>query len=354
MMRLGIQSILAGLLVILADTSVSRGETATEPPDFKEVYEIIRAHLPDISQPQLERAAVIALVSALSPRVILVSGEPEAARSGPLLSRVHVFDGDIAYLRIERVENGLAEAVRKSCESLAATNKLKGLVLDLRYTAGTDYAAAADVADVFLSKERPLLNWGRGMVKSKEKADALTLPVATLVNHQTSRAAEALAAVVRETGAGLVLGNPTAGQAMIAQEFPLRNGERLRIATAPIQVGEGATLTAEGLKPDITVKVSPEEERGYYADAFRAPPSPGLLASAGLSSTNQSSGTNRARRTRYNETELLRERREGPFLEANHPARREYEPEKALVHDPALARALDLLKGLAVVRQSRS
>src|SRR5207249_9956902 len=69
--------------LILAQPRVSRGETAAEPPDFKEVYELIREHLPGMSQAQLDRTAVTALVKALSPKVKLVSGEPEASSSGP-------------------------------------------------------------------------------------------------------------------------------------------------------------------------------------------------------------------------------------------------------------------------------
>ena len=70
--------------------------------------------------------------------------------------------------------------------------------------------------------------------------------------------------------------------------------------------------------------------------------------------TNQASGTNRAvRRPRFNEAELVRERREG-ISEADMTALGSREPEKPMVTDPALARALDLLKGLALVRQSHS
>src|SRR5207249_8554408 len=103
-------------------------------------------------------------------------------------------------------------------------------------------------ADLFLNKERALLNWGNGVVKSKEKKDAITVPIAVLVNSRTAGAAEALAGVLRETGAALILGSQTAGQAMITQEFPLKNGERVRISTAPVQLGDGSTLSSQGIK----------------------------------------------------------------------------------------------------------
>ena len=355
MIRRGIFSALAGLLLTVTNISVLRADTPAEPPDFKEVYELIRAHAAGLSQPQLDHAAVQALVSALAPKVMLVSGDNQPTNaSQPLLSKTNLYEGEIGYLRVGRVGNGLPEAVRKGYEALAGTNKLKGVVLDLRYAAGTDYAGAAGVADLFVTKERPLLNWGSGMVKAKEKTDALTVPVAVLVNHQTSGAAEALAALLRETGTGLVIGNRTAGQAMIAEDFPLKNGERLRIATAPIQVGDSTTLSAEGVNPDIPVRVSADDERAYYADAFRSFETTNLFSSAGLSLGNQGSTTNRTRRARFNEAELIRERREGPLLDTDVSRPRESELEKPVVHDPALARALDLLKGLAVVRHSRS
>jgi C-terminal processing protease CtpA/Prc len=238
--------------------------------------------------------------------------------------------------------------VRSAFDQLARTNSIKGMVLDLRYAGGNDYAAAAAAADLFVKKECPLLNWGAGMVQSKPKSLVIPVPVAALVNRQTAGAAEALAALVRETGAGLILGGKTAGQAMMAQDYPLKNGDRLRIATAPIQLGDGSAMS-EGLQPDIAVEVSPGDERAYYADAYK-----GIASFNPAGAANPAVGTNSTRRMRFNEAELVREHREGLNSEAETALQRPREPEKPLVHDPVLARALDLLKGLAVVRQARS
>jgi len=74
-----------------------------------------------------------------------------------------------------------------------------------------------------------------------------------------------------------------------------------------------------------------------------------------LSLTNQASLTTRTnRRPRFNEAELVRERRNGFVPETEAGGGPEADEEKPIVQDPVLARALDVLKGLAVVRQLRS
>jgi hypothetical protein len=89
------------------------------------------------------------------------------------------------------------------------------------------------------------------------------------------------------------------------------------------------------------VEVGPEEEREYYADPFKVPD-----GGAG-------SGAATPRRGRFNEAELVRERRQG-LGSRDEGAVRRVESEAPVVYDPALARALDMLKGLAVVRPDKS
>lgn len=359
MMRNGTISLLAGFLMALTGQAGLRAQAKADTrstPDFKEVYDTVRDHAAGLTEAALNRAAVQGLIAELGPKVTLVTNGAASRRSTavPLVGKSNVMEGDIAYLRIERVGAGLPKAVRDAWQSLDRTNKLQGVVLDLRYADGDDYAAAADTASLFLKKEVPLLNWGSGLVRSKETTNAITVPVAVLVNHFTSEAAEALAAAMRESGTGLLLGRRTAGQAMVMQDFPLQNGDLLRIGTAPVQLGNGTPLSSQGITPDITVEVTRQDERAYYADAFRLAGKAALTNAPGLSLTNSSAPTNLAAlRPLFNEAELVRERREG-LSEGDMTGAKARDLEKPLVYDPALARALDLLKGLAVVRQSHS
>jgi hypothetical protein len=338
----------------------TRAGAADQAPDPMEVYELIRTNLPGVTDAQLQTAAVEGLVQALQPRVWLVGASPgtNAAPPPPLLARSVVFDGPVLYLRVGRVGEGLAQELQSAYTALSATNEFKGVVLDLRFAGGDDYAAAAQAVDLVMAKERPLLDWGTGSARSSAKTDAPNLPVAVLVNRQTAGAAEALAAIVRDVGVGLVLGAPTAGRATLAEEFPLKNGQRLCIAKAGIKLGSGEMLSVQGVKPDIAVAVRAADEQVYWADPFKdLSPATNLSLSAGVVSTNSAaSATNRPPRRRPNEADLVRERRDGADVSPDSggvPARRA-DREKAVVRDPVLARALDLIQGLAVVRQLRS
>ena len=351
MIRSRIRFFIAAGMILTSQLSLS-AQTNSGSLDFQEVYDLIHQHAAGVSETELNRAAVKGLVAALGPKVSLVtknSGANVEAETN-LLTQTTMFDGNIAYLRIARVDAGLDKAVSAAYQQLNATNKVSGIVLDLRYAEGSDYKAAAATAELFVGKNEPLLNWGEGVVSSHEKTNALTMPVGILVNHETAGAPEALAAVLRETGSGLILGSPTAGAAMVMQDYPLKNGDHLRIVSAPVALGDGSALSTHGIKPDIDVTVSEEVERAFYADAF-------LVVSnrvASLSVTNQLNGTNPATpHVRFNEAELVRERKAGENPDEE-VAKRAPEPQVPVVSDPALARALDLLKGLAVVRQNNS
>lgn len=353
MTRFGIYSLAAIFLLVAIDPLISRAETPAKTPDFQEVYQLIKTHSKTISEAELNRAAVKSLLSALSPKVLLVTNDQPQAASVRLLSKTNLFDDNIAYFRVAEVSGGLAEKFSEAFRQLSSTNKLNGAVLDLRYAGGVDYDAACAVADLFLAKAEPLLNPGNGMISSHEKTNAIHLPLAILVNSGTTGSAEALAAILRATGAGLILGSKTAGEALAGQEFTLKTGEKLRLATTPVALGNGVVLSTNGIQPDIDVFVNPADETLYYADAFYVVRKTNQLANA--RGTNPIDGTNTSANARFGEAELVRQHRAHLDRDSVEPLpAREPEPEQPLVSDPALARALDLLKGLAVVRQSRS
>ena len=346
------------ILFLLAACALCAGST-NDPPQFDEVYQLLRAHLNGSSDADLNRAAVDGLLAQLKSSAMLI-GPATTAEAAPAaavpLGKSIIYDDSCAYFRVLKVETNLARELMSSYREMAATNKskIKGVVLDLRFAGGADFAAAAAAADCFLNDDQPLLECGGVMARSTKKTNAITVPLAALINSGTSEAAEGLAAVLRQTRTGLLLGSQSAGRASLFQEFPLTNGEQLRIAVGQIKLGDGSVFTG-GIKPDIEVKTTPEEERAYLEQPYLIPAQAGRTNAAGTNLTANPPKTNDSPFRRFNEAELVREQREGTDLEAEFSAGARYQtdPSLKIVRDPALARALDLLKGLAVVQKGR-
>ncbi len=321
---------------------------AIAPLDYNEVRDIIRTQLPGVTDAELDRGALEGLLHSVRGKVTIVGTKTNDAADAPVSKATSLVEG-IGYMRVSNVSEGLAASVTAGVAAISVTNKLTGLILDLRFTAGDDYVAAAATADLFLSDERPLLDSGQGVIKSTAKTNALSLPVTLLVNAETVGAAEALAEVMRDTGTGLILGNVTRGAAMTSREFTLKNGRKLRIADGPVKLGNGSLIAEKGVTPDILVTVSEAEERAYMDDPFATPGRSVTATNLTATTTNRT-----PRRARLTEADLVRARREGVRPDEDLTSQREPESEKQLIRDPALARAVDLLKGLAVVRRTRS
>ncbi len=337
---------------IAAAGAVAVAAPVKDAPKFDVIYNLVRSNLTGVSEAELNRAATEGFLGQLKGRVLLSGSKKTSDKGAPdLIGKPTVYENAFSYVRVLRVAEGLASKVTSTLNEQRAATKIKGLVIDLRYAGGLDYAAAVKVADLFLATEKPLLDWGQGVVRSKSKDEPLKLPVMVLINPQTRGAAEALAAVVREAGIGLLVGSHTAGEASLFKDFPLQDGRKLRIASGLVRLGNGEVLSPQGVMPDISVSVSADDEKGYYADAFKTRTE--TLAAAGSGTS-----TNRPPRQRMTEAQLVKLQREGKtedddFVPTNSvPAKAE--PGKPQIQDPVLGRALDLLKGLAIVQPPKA
>lgn len=333
------------------------GARAASPAmDFQEVFQLLKSNLAGATEAGLSDAAAKGLIAELGPRVSLIESTAGDSATGAAVS-AGVFEKHYGYVRVQKIGSGSAAELSAQYDGLCSTNVLKGLVLDLRYAGGADYSAAVAIADRFVATELPLVEWGEGWRKSTVKTNSISLPVAILVNRKTSGAAEALAGMLRYRDVGLLIGTNTAGQASVAKIFTLKTGQRLRVAVAPLKVADGRELPFTGIPADLGVTVASEDELAYYEDAYK------VLAKAArapsiLTNDVHATATNRAPRRRMNEAELVRMSRDGQTIERDSPTVSPTlpvpEPAVPQVTDPALARALDLLKGLAVVQQFRS
>jgi len=343
---------LAAIALLGAESRVDRACAADGQPalSFQEIFSLVSSNLPSANATELSRAAALGFVNQLQPQVQLISPDDMnpvkvAATKGTVVENAY------AVIRLPALDGPVAAEFRQAFQGLGSSNKLKGVVLDLRFCTGRDYKAATAIADQFLSTAQPLFTAGGTNIESTVKSDAITLPIALLVNQQTSGASELLAALLRHTAGAVVIGSRTAGGARIFQDYTLSTGQKLRIAKADLELPNGQSLSAKGITPDITIQVPPDEERAFMEDPYKS-----LAQAYGRNSksggTNAATSaviaTNRAMRRNFNEAELVRRHREGLDMQG---LTARIEDDRATLGDPALGRAIDFLKGLAVVQQ---
>jgi hypothetical protein len=212
-----------------------------------------------------------------------------SARADDALAKSAILENDTLYLRVGEVGKNLPEEIQSAQNALAATNKIAGTVLDLRFAGGDDLDSEKTTENLFASQK---------------------LPLAILINAETRGAAIELAKDLRKAKAGLIFGE-----------------------------------AAKDLQPDISVSVKADDEKKFLENPF------GTLTQ---NETNSATSTNSFLSfvDHTTEADLVREKIKDGDQDENSAQTPATEPQKPFIRDPVLARAVDLIKGLAVVRQS--
>lgn len=334
-----------GLLCAAGIGASTRGEA---PVKFEEIFSLVKSNIVGVSEADLSKAAAMGLIEKLQGKVELVEPGATSHSSIELIAKTNVFDGSFAYVRVERVATGLGQ---KIVDAVKTVKNPKGMILDLRFAKGEDYSGAVEGVSAFVKSEHDVLKIGNEVRKTPSRPDALEMPMAVLINRQTRGSAEALAAAVKEQHLGLLIGGRTAGQALVFNNFPLSNGQHLKIAKTRVSLAGGSEIGSEGVAPDIALDVDEKNERRWLEDPYAT-----ILKASVSNGTAPflTSVTNRTNR-RLNSAEIARRHREELQDEdglAPEPRRPEVPPPQ-IVQDAALARALDLLKGVTAAPRLR-
>ncbi|HLF58961.1 MAG TPA: S41 family peptidase [Alphaproteobacteria bacterium] len=176
---------------------------------------------------------------------------------------------DVGYIRItsfnEQTESGLETAVAeiKSKEG----DKLKGYVLDLRNNPGGLLDQAVAVSDSLLDKGEIVSTRGRKPEMAQRfnaKAGDLTdnMPVVVLINGGSASASEIVAGALQDHHRAIVVGTPSFGKGSVQTIIPLSNHGAMRLTTARYYTPSGHSIQGKGIEPDIEVpqaKIQPLE-----------------------------------------------------------------------------------------------
>ncbi|WP_038055509.1 S41 family peptidase [Thermodesulfobacterium hydrogeniphilum] len=171
-----------------------------------------------------------------------------------------ILEPGYAYVRITSFQEKTPEELEKALEKLESKEKIKGIVLDLRYNPGGLLSSAIDVADEFLDKGLIVSIKGKNKnsqmefrAKPNPPNEKHHYPIVILINHGTASASEIVTGALKDNHRALVLGQKSFGKGRVQTVIPLEDGYAVKLTTAFYYTPNGVCIDKVGIKPDIEI-----------------------------------------------------------------------------------------------------
>ena len=240
---------------------------------------------------------------------------------------------NIGYLRItsfsEQSEDGLKKSIKRIKKELGQNEK--GYILDLRSNPGGLLDQAVKVTDIFLEKGEIVSTRGREKKDIKrynaKSGDLINKkPLVIIINGGSASAAEIVAGALQDHKRAIVIGTNSFGKGSVQSIIPFQKSNSnemtgIRLTTARYYTPSGKSIQGKGIVPDIIVEQGVFESFDYKN-----------FSEADLKDSLDKEDKNK-------NTE------ESPEEELS-------EKEKKLKKDFQLQRALDLIRGLSIYKES--
>jgi carboxyl-terminal processing protease len=252
------------------------------------------------------------------------------------------------YIRISQFQSNTGDNLNQFISKLKQENgdKLKGLVLDLRNNPGGVLNASVAVSDAFL--EKGLIVYTDGRLKDSHQKFQATpgdvlkgAPLVVLINGGSASASEIVAGALQDQKRAILMGTKSFGKGSVQTVVPIDNNAALKLTTARYYTPSGRSIQAEGITPDIAlenVKVSAGENP--ILEPVKEADLSGHLQN-GNRKTGDDSGTKPADSTMPAPADTKDIKKKDA----------KKDPDKLASTDYQLSEALNLLKGLNIMRE---
>jgi len=186
-------------------------------------------------------------------------------------------EGDAAYVRItsfsEQTESGLNRSIKKLQEELG--DRYAGVILDLRNNPGGLLDQAVAVSDAFLNHGEIVSTRGRQSddvqrftARDGDISDGK--PIIVLINGGSASASEIVAGALQDHRRAIVLGTKSFGKGSVQTIIPLSGRGAMRLTTSRYYTPSGRSIQGTGIEPDLDVpqaKVEVLETRPRRSEA---------------------------------------------------------------------------------------
>lgn len=176
--------------------------------------------------------------------------------------KYEVKDGGVGYIRVRRFGDDTDTAIRNAAADLAKQGVTK-IVLDLRDNPGGYLNSAVTVSSEFLADGVVVEERGRHMESKQLVANPggnlTNAKLVILINEGSASASEITAGALKDNGRAILVGEKTYGKGSVQEVKQLSNGAQLKVTVAGWFTPKGVNISKEGIKPDVEVKLTPED-----------------------------------------------------------------------------------------------
>ena len=160
----------------------------------------------------------------------------------------YLFDSKagLAYIHVSAFCRNTAKELRRVLEALQK-QKMRGLILDLRFNPGGLLDSSIDVANLFVSEGRIVSTSGRNHQSqtwdASKEGTFSGFPIAILVNRYSASGSEIVAACLQDHDRAVVIGERTWGKGSVQNVIELEEGNSvLKLTTASYRRPSGKNI----------------------------------------------------------------------------------------------------------------
>ena len=158
-----------------------------------------------------------------------------------------IISENIGYVKLKRFTKNCTQEVEKALNELDS-NKLNGLILDLRSNPGGLLNESINLSNLFINKNEVVVTtngknveWEK-IYKTKKTPKYKNLPLVILVNESSASASEIVAGAIQDLDRGIIIGNKTYGKGLVQQSRKLSYNARLKVTVAKYYTPSGRCI----------------------------------------------------------------------------------------------------------------
>lgn len=168
----------------------------------------------------------------------------------------------IGYIQISTFSTTTVEQFKNKLEELEK-KKIDSLIIDLRGNGGGTLTSVTEISELFLEKNKVIyqIESSEGIKKIKSSTkESRNYKIAVLVNKGSASASEILAAAIKESYGGYVVGTNTYGKGTVQETVTMSDGSMIKYTAKKWLTPKGNWIDEVGLEPTDTIEMSEE----YY------------------------------------------------------------------------------------------